>query len=83
MQNRSAETIAEILEERVFCYLGIPEWIHTDQGAQFESRLCDLWGVLESHTIQYHSQASGVLERGNRDLRNMLRPMVPGKVEED
>ena len=31
------------------CYLGVPERIHTDQGAQFESRLmaelCTLWGV--------------------------------------
>ena len=39
VQNGSAETMAEILKERVFCYLGVPEPIHTDQGAQFESRL--------------------------------------------
>ena len=37
--NGSAEVIADILKERVFCYLGIPERIHTDQGAQFESKL--------------------------------------------
>ena len=29
-QNGSAETIAETLEERVFCYLEVPERIHTD-----------------------------------------------------
>ena len=39
MQNGSAETIAEKLEERVFCYLEVPERIHTDQGAQFKSQL--------------------------------------------
>ena len=39
VQNGSAETIAEILEERVFCYLVVPERIHTKQGAQFESKL--------------------------------------------
>ena len=39
VQNGSADTIAEMLEERVFCYLGVPERIHTDQGAQFESKL--------------------------------------------
>ena len=47
VQNGSAETIAETLEEWVFCYLGIPVRIHTDQEAQFESKLiaelCALW----------------------------------------
>ena len=77
VQNGSAETIAETLEERVFCYLGVPERIHTDQGAQFESKLmaklCALWGVRKSHTTRYHPQANGVVERGNRDLGDMLR----------
>ena len=36
-QNGSAETIAETLEDRVFCYLGLPERIQTDQGALFEA----------------------------------------------
>ena len=87
VQNGSAETIAEILEERVFCYLGVPERIHTDQGAQFESRLmaelCALWGVRKSHTTPYHPQSNGVVERGNRDLGDMLRSMLIGKDEED
>ena len=58
MQNGSAETIAETLEERVFCYLGVPERIHTDQGAQFESRLiaelCAFWVVRKNYTTPYH-----------------------------
>ena len=74
--NGSAETIAETLEERVFCYLGVPERIHTDQVAQFESKLmaelCALWGVRKSHTTPYHPQANGVVERGNRDLGDMF-----------
>ena len=44
----TAPTVAGVLEERVFCYFGLPEVIHTDQGAQFESdlfqELCRLWG---------------------------------------
>ena len=87
VQNRLAETIAETLEKRVFCYLEVPERIHTDQGAQFESRLmaelCTLWGVRKSHTSSYHPQASWVVERGYRDLRDILRSMLIGKDEED
>ena len=87
MQNKSAETIAQTLEKRVFCYLGISERIHTDQKAQFELRLmaklCALWGVRKSHTTRYHPQANGVVERCNRDLGDMLRSMLAGKKEED
>ena len=76
-----------MLEERVFCYFGVPERIHTDQGAQFESKLmaelCALWGVRRSHTTPYHPQANGVLERGNRNLEDMLCSMLFGKDEKD
>ena len=43
----TAPTVASVLDERVFCYLGLPERIHSDQGAQFQSQLmqelCQLW----------------------------------------
>ena len=35
----TAPVVASTLDERVFCYLGLPEQLHTDQGAQFESQL--------------------------------------------
>ena len=35
----TAPVVAAVLDERVFCYMGLPEQIHTDQGAQFESQL--------------------------------------------
>jgi len=28
-------TVAEAMDQHVFCYLGLPEQIHCDQGAQF------------------------------------------------
>ena len=31
--------VAATLDQRVFCYLGLPEQLHSDQGAQFESQL--------------------------------------------
>ena len=32
----TAAVVASVLDERVFCYMGLLEHIHTDQGAQFE-----------------------------------------------
>ena len=87
IQSGSAETIAKILEERVFCYLGVPERIDTDQGAQFESRLmaelCALWGVRKSHTTPYHPQANRVVKRGNMGLDNMQGSMLISRDKED
>ncbi|XP_067937269.1 uncharacterized protein [Watersipora subatra] len=45
----TAPVVANALDERVFCYLKLPEQIHMHQGAQFESQLmaelCQLWNV--------------------------------------
>ena len=53
----TAPTVATVLDERVFCYFGLPEQIHSDLGRQFKSQLmaelCTLWRV-PSTTI--HSQ---------------------------
>ena len=39
IRDATAPTVACTLDERVFSYFGLPETIHTDQGAQLESDL--------------------------------------------
>ena len=39
LPDATAPVVATALDERVFCYLGLPEQIRTVQGAQFESSL--------------------------------------------
>jgi len=45
----SAPTVARVLDQQVFCYFGLPEQLHSNQGSQFHSQLmsdlCRLWGV--------------------------------------
>jgi transposase InsO family protein len=83
----TAPCVAAALDERVFCYFGIPEQIHTDQGAQFESQLfeelCRLWGVDKSRTTPYHPQSNGIVERHNRGLGDSLRAMLLDRDQED
>ena len=83
----TAENVAIALETRVFCYFGVPERIHTDQGAQFESRLmnqlCQIWGVKKSRTTPYHPEGNGIVERGNKDLGNSLRALLLHREETD
>jgi len=39
ISDASAPTVARVLDQNVFCYFGLPEQIHSDQGAQFQSQL--------------------------------------------
>jgi len=45
----SAPTVSRALDQQVLCYFGVPEQIHSDQGAQFQSQLisdlCKTWGL--------------------------------------
>ena len=80
ISDATATVVATALDERVFCYMGLPEQIHTDQGAQFESQLmtelCQLWGVKKTRTTPYHPQANGMVERNNRGIGDSLRAML-------
>jgi len=83
----SAPTVARVLDENVFCYFGLPEQLHSDQGAQFQSQLlsdlCRVWGVNKSRTIPYHPQGNGVVERTNRVLGDSLRSLLLGRGQEE
>jgi len=82
----SAPTVARVLDQHVFCYFGLPEQIHSDQEAQFQSQLmsdlCPLWGVNQSRTTSYHPQENGVVERNNRMLGDALRSLLLGRSQE-
>jgi transposase InsO family protein len=83
----TAPVVAAALDERVFCYLGLPEQIHADQGAQFESALMaelgHLWGVEKTRTTPYHPQANGMVERNNRGLGDSLRSLLLNQGQDE
>lgn len=73
--NQKAKTVAKALWENFIIHYGFPEKIHSDQGADFESKtikeLCDLAGIQKVRTTPYHPRGNPV-ERFNRTLLNML-----------
>ena len=75
LPNMEAETVARRLLEFI-CRNGAPEYLHTDQGRNFESNLvqelCRLLGITKTRTTPYHPQSDGMVERFNRTLLNML-----------
>ena len=83
----TAPVVAATLNKRVFCYMGLPEQIHTDHEAQFKSQLitelCQLWGVNKTRTTLYHPQANGMVERNNKGLGDSLQAMLLGGGQEE
>ena len=75
-----AATVAKILVEEVVARFGVPTYIHSDQGKQFESLLfqemCRLLGIRKTRTTPYHPQSDGMVERFNRTLTTMLSAYV-------
>ena len=71
-----AQTVADAMMG-VFCRLGFPEEILTDQGSNFMSeimrRVTDLLGVKQLKTSPYHPECDGMLERFHATLKLMMR----------
>jgi transposase InsO family protein/dUTPase len=78
-RNQKASTTAKALLEHFIYPYGIPRRLHSDQGANFESRIiqkmCELHGILKSRTTPYHPEGDGETERMNRTLLGMLRTL--------
>jgi hypothetical protein len=75
-RTQHASVVAKILVENFIVHYGIPERLHSDQGANFESKvikhLYELLGTAKSRTTPYHPQGDDITERFNRTLLSML-----------
>ena len=75
-RNQKAHVTAKALFENFFLYYGFPAKLHSDKGANFESKvirkLCKLAGIQKTRTTPYHPMGNGMVERFNRTLLNML-----------
>ena len=58
MKNKCANTVADILVEKIILRFGMPLVIHSDQGWEFENglmkSLCSLLGCTKTRTAPYH-----------------------------
>ena len=75
MKDMEAASVAVCLYDFI-CRYGALDFLHTDQGKNFESTLisdlCKLLGIVKTRTTPYHPQSDGMIVRFNRTLLGML-----------
>ena len=78
-------TVAEELV-KMFCDIGIPNEILSDNGSQFTSDMMAevqrLLSIRSFTTTPYHAQCNGLCERYNGTLKQMLRRMISEQEKE-
>ena len=84
LKDQTAVTITKELIV-VFGRFGMPQFLHSDQGRNFESTLLrstlKAFGVEKTRTTAYHPQGDGMVERANRSILQMLRTFVEKKTD--
>lgn len=75
----SAQKVVDFLETFVFDCFGVPEFIHSDNGQQFHSKIFQdflrMYGVTHVATGTHHPQANAV-ERVNRTILQRIRSLI-------
>ncbi|VDI67235.1 Hypothetical predicted protein [Mytilus galloprovincialis] len=77
MPNMEAQTVAKIIVEEVVTRFGVPHYIHSDQGRQYESKLfqemCRHLGITKTRTTPYHPQSDVHCDRLRKKVAQSMR----------
>ena len=80
IKDQRADTVADVLVNKIILRFGMPFVIHSDQGREFENGLmkllCSLLGCVKTRTAPYHPESDGMVERFNRTCLMMLSMFV-------
>ena len=67
LPNQEAKTYATKLIEEFICQFGVPRYLYSDLGNNFESllskKMCEILEIHETRTSPLHSQSNGLVER--------------------
>ncbi len=80
LKDKTATVVAHALVTYLISPFSTPHVILSDNGAEFQnsvvSKICSLSGIKQTFTAAYHPVSSGLVERANRKILEVLRPLV-------
>ena len=86
MQSITTEETTRLLETELFSRWGIPQQIHSDQGAQFTSpvfvKWCEELGIKKTVTPSYNPKSNQV-ERSHKDIKAIITALLDNNAGKD
>ncbi|GFV00953.1 retrovirus-related Pol polyprotein from transposon 412 [Trichonephila clavipes] len=86
ISNQEASTVAEVLVQHWISRFGVPLYLHSDQGRNFDSavckRLCEILAIDKTRTTALHPESDGMVERLNRTILNSLSLLVSSNQQD-
>jgi transposase InsO family protein len=83
LPNKEAATVARVLVEQVFCRIGTPICLLSDNGNEVDSsimrQICQLLNIDKIHTTFYKPSTNAAIERFHRTLNSMIGKVVSEK----
>ena len=80
IKDKCADTVADVLMDKIILHFGMPLVIHSDQDREFENglmkSLCSLLGCVKTRTAPYHPESDGMVKRFNRTCLMMMSMFV-------
>ena len=86
LKDHTAATCAATLVKGWVLHLGVPLMLHSDQGREFEGNIwkamCEYLCICKTRTNPYRPQSDGQVERFNRTLISVLKPLVNEQMDD-
>ncbi|KRZ82585.1 Retrovirus-related Pol polyprotein from transposon 17.6 [Trichinella sp. T8] len=80
LANMEANTVAKVLVEKYITYIGVSDYLPSDQGRSFEAsvvlEMCQLFVIKKTRSFPYHPQGNVQVERFTGALLDMLSIMI-------
>jgi len=80
-----SSVVVDFVRTHIFCKLGVPKTIISDQGSQFCNRSMDAllkkYGVLHKVATTYHPQTNKQAEVSNREIKQILQKTMNSNIK--
>ncbi len=82
MKDKSVKSVAHALITHLICPFSTPRVLLGDNGTEFRKQLleelCKQFGIKQCFAVSYHPASNGLVERTNRKILDVMRPVVSG-----
>ncbi len=84
LREKMARAVAHAIVTKLICEHSAPRVLLSDNGAEFRNtvlaEMCKQFGIRQTFTVAYHPVSNGLVERSNRKILEILRPIVAGHL---